>query len=140
MRRTVTCLAAPLMALANVAIAQTATSSVAPYIAPAFPEDLVSAKRVDRVAWLAYDQGRRNVYTAAAPGFKPVKLTNFTEDDGVVLSDLEISDDGSTVTFLRGSQKLAVATIGRDMASLEAERALEGVTASASASASAAGS
>ena len=98
-------LAAPavaLLPLANVIHAQTTTSSVAPYIAPAFPEDLVSARKVDRVAWLAYDQGRRNVYTAAAPDFKPVKLTKFTEDDGVVLSDLEISDDGSTVTFLRG--------------------------------------
>jgi Tol biopolymer transport system component len=91
-----------LLPLANVIHAQTTTSSVAPYIAPAFPEDLVSARKVDRVAWLAYDQGRRNVYTAAAPDFKPVKLTKFTEDDGVVLSDLEISDDGSTVTFLRG--------------------------------------
>jgi len=98
-------LAAPavaLLPLANVIHAQTTTLSVAPYIAPAFPEDLVSARKVDRVAWLAYDQGRRNVYTAAAPDFKPVKLTKFTEDDGVVLSDLEISDDGSTVTFLRG--------------------------------------
>jgi len=102
MRLTVTRALAPLTMLASVAVAQTPTSSVAPYIAPAFPEDLVSAKKVDRVAWLAYDQGRRNVYTAAAPDFKPVKITKFTEDDGVVLSDLEISDDGSTVTFLRG--------------------------------------
>ena len=102
MRLTITRIAAPFMALANLAIAQTPTSSIAPYIAPAFPEELVSAKKVDRVAWLAYDHGRRNVYTAAAPDFKPVKITTFTEDDGVVLSDLEISDDGSTVTFLRG--------------------------------------
>src|SRR5689334_17973665 len=102
MRLTVIRLAAPMVALATIASAQTPTSSVAPYIAPAFPEDLVSAKKVDRVAWLAYDQGRRNVYTAAAPGFKPVKISSFTDDDGVVLSDLSISDDGSTVTFLRG--------------------------------------
>jgi len=102
MRLAVKLAAVGLLPLANLALAQTVTSSVAPYIAPAFPEDLVSAKKVDRVAWLAYDQGRRNVYTAAAPDFKPVKLSNFTADDGVVLSDLEISDDGSTVTFLRG--------------------------------------
>jgi len=102
MRLSVKLVAVGLLPLANVALAQTATSSVAPYIAPAFPEDLVSAKKVDRVAWLAYDQGRRNVYTAAAPDFKPVKISSFTADDGVVLSDLEISDDGSTVTFLRG--------------------------------------
>jgi dipeptidyl aminopeptidase/acylaminoacyl peptidase len=102
MRLTVTRVLAPLSVLASLAAAQTPASSVAPYIAPAFPEDLVSAKKVDRVAWLAYDQGRRNVYTAAAPGFKPVKISSFSEDDGVVLSDLSISDDGSTVTFLRG--------------------------------------
>jgi dipeptidyl aminopeptidase/acylaminoacyl peptidase len=78
------------------------TSSIAPYIAPAFPEDLVSAKRAERVAWIAYDHGQRNVYTAAAPDFKPVRVTSFLDDDGIVLSDLSISDDGSTVSFLRG--------------------------------------
>jgi dipeptidyl-peptidase-4 len=102
MRLTLNCVAASLFVAAGTAAAQSPSSSVAPYIAPAFPEDLVSAKKVDRVAWLAYDQGRRNVYTAAAPDFKTVKLTKFTEDDGIVLSDLSISDDGSTVTFLRG--------------------------------------
>ena len=82
--------------------AQTATS-IAPYIAPAFPSDLVSAKRADRIAWLAYDHGQRNAYAAVAPDFKPVRLTSFLNDDGVVLTDLSISDDGSTVVFVRGS-------------------------------------
>ena len=102
MRFTRSVVAAPALVLATAATAQTPASSVAPYIAPAFPENLVSARKVDRVAWLTYDQGRRNVYTAVAPGFKPVKITNFSEDDGVVLEDLSISNDGSTVTFLRG--------------------------------------
>ncbi|HTE43975.1 MAG TPA: prolyl oligopeptidase family serine peptidase [Gemmatimonadaceae bacterium] len=91
-----------LVAVAQVARGQATSSSIAPYIAPAFPEDLVSAKKADRVAWLAYDHGQRNVYTAAAPDFKPVRLSKFLNDDGIVLSDLSISDDGSTVTFLRG--------------------------------------
>ena len=45
-------------------------AAVAPvdrYLAPAFPFELVSAARADRIAWLAYERGRRNVYTAAAP-------------------------------------------------------------------------
>lgn len=88
----------------GIAGAQT-RSPIAPYIAPAFPEELVAAKKVDRIAWLAYDRGQRNVYTAAAPDFKPVRITRFLEDDGVVLSSLEISDDGATVTFLRGSER-----------------------------------
>src|SRR4051794_24158726 len=89
------------VASAPIAVAQT-TSSVAPFIAPALPQDLASAKKADRVAWIAYDHGQRNVYTAAAPDFKPARLTRFLEDDGTVLSDLSISDDGSTVSFLRG--------------------------------------
>ena len=89
--------------LARTAPAQNGPS-VAPFIAPAFPEELVAAKKADRVAWIAYDQGKRNVYTAAAPDFRPVRLTRFLEDDGVVLSALEISDDGTIVTFLRGSE------------------------------------
>src|SRR5262245_12785993 len=75
------------------AAAQTSTS-IAPYIAPAFPSDLVSAKKADRIAWLSYDHGQRNAYAAVAPEFKPVRLTNFMNDDGVVLTDLSISDDG----------------------------------------------
>jgi dipeptidyl aminopeptidase/acylaminoacyl peptidase len=80
------------------------SSSVAPFISPGFPSDLVSAKKADRIAWIVYERGLRNVYAASAPDFKPVRLTKFLADDGVVLSDLEISDDGSVVSFTRGSE------------------------------------
>ena len=82
----------------------TGSPSIAPYISPAFPQDLVAAKRTDRIAWLAYDRGLRNAYAAAAPDFRPVRVTSFLNDDGTVLSDLSISDDGSTVVFVRGSE------------------------------------
>ncbi len=68
----------------------------------ALPSDLVSAKKADRIAWLEAERGLRNVYTAAAPSFKPVRLTDFMQDDGKELTDLEISDDGSVVVFVRG--------------------------------------
>jgi len=74
------------------------------FLSPAYPSDLVAAKKADRIAWISYDRGRRNVYTAAAPDFKPVRLTKFLDDDGVILSELEISDDGSIVSFVRGSE------------------------------------
>ena len=74
------------------------------FLSPAYPSELVSAAKADRVAWIAYDRGRRNIYTAVAPDFKPVRLTKFLDDDGIVLSELEISDDGSIVTFVRGSE------------------------------------
>lgn len=67
-----------------------------------FAYGLVAAKKADRVAWLQFEEGRRNVYTAAAPDYKPVALTRFTADDGTDLTGLAISDDGSVAVFVRG--------------------------------------
>jgi dipeptidyl aminopeptidase/acylaminoacyl peptidase len=78
--------------------------SIAQFLAPAMPMELVSARKADRIAWLSYEQGVRNVYTAAAPRFTPVQITKFRGDDGVTLTALQISDDGSTVAFVRGSE------------------------------------
>lgn len=67
------------------------------------PIEVVAAKKVDRIAWTVYEEGKRNAYTAAAPSFTPVRLTSFMKDDGTDLSTIAISDDGSTVVFLRGT-------------------------------------
>ena len=37
-------------------------------LSPPYPSEMVSAKNVDRIAWISVERGRRNVYTAAAPG------------------------------------------------------------------------
>jgi len=68
-----------------------------------FLYDLVSARKANRIAWIEIKQGVRNVYTAAAPDFKPVRLTDFNQDDGTDLRNLSISNDGSVVVFVRGS-------------------------------------
>src|SRR6185503_14537075 len=52
--------------------------------------------------WVDYAEGKRNAYTAAPPAFTPVRLTNFMKDDGIMMSGVRISDDGSTVIFMRG--------------------------------------
>jgi dipeptidyl-peptidase-4 len=77
--------------------------TIAQFLSPAYPFELVSAKKRDRVAWLAYEQGRRNVYAAAAPDFRPVRLTRFLDDNGTEISSLNISDDGEVVMFVRGT-------------------------------------
>lgn len=77
--------------------------SIGPWISPASPLTLVSARKADRIAWMVYDRGLRNVYTAAAPDFKPVRATNFFADDGTDLTDVRLSDDGSVIVFVRGS-------------------------------------
>ncbi len=80
----------------------TAPPSYQAFLSPASPQEVVAARKVDRIAWVDYAEGKRNAYTAAAPLFTPVRLTNFTKDDGIMMSTIKISDDGSTVVFLRG--------------------------------------
>src|SRR5262249_37881281 len=86
--------------------ASTASSgpTIEQFLSPAYPQELVSARHVDRIAWWSYERGRRNVFTAAAPDFHPVQLTNFTDDNGVQIGDVQLADDGSVVTFVRGTQ------------------------------------
>ena len=74
-----------------------------PYFDVASPLTLTAAPKADRVAWMAYEKGMRNVYSAAAPSWKPVNLTKFMKDDGIEMSGVKISDDGSTVVFMRGT-------------------------------------
>jgi dipeptidyl-peptidase-4 len=73
------------------------------FLGAASPLEVVAAAKTDRIAWVSYERGQRNVYTAAGPAFAPVKLTNYPNDDGVDLTDVTISADGSTVAFVRGS-------------------------------------
>lgn len=96
----------PVVALLLVALDSGAAAqrlrTVDDFLAPAYPFELVAAKAADRIAWIAYEQGRRNVYTAASPEFRPIRLTRYSADDGVDLTDLSISDDGSIAVFVRG--------------------------------------
>src|SRR5262245_7501631 len=76
--------------------------SIASIIKPGLPLELVSARKADRIAWVAYEEGKRNVFTAAGPAFNVVRLTSFLKDDGVDLTQVRISDDGSAVAFVHG--------------------------------------
>ena len=73
------------------------------FLSPASPLELVAATKADRVAWVAFEEGKRNAYTAAAPAFAPARLTRFLEDDGIDLSAIQISADGAVVAFVRGT-------------------------------------
>src|SRR5665213_1457683 len=82
--------------------AQASKPTIAQYLGTSEPLELVSALKTDRIAWITYDRGMRNVFTAAAPDFKPVRLTNFMEDNGVDMTEVSLSADGSTAVFVRG--------------------------------------
>ncbi len=104
-RRSRFALAISVMATATATMTASAQTkpTVEQFLSPASPLMLASAHKADRVAWMAYDRGMRNVYTAAAPSFAPVRVTNFLEDDGNDLTDVSLSDDGSIIVFVRGS-------------------------------------
>jgi len=86
------------------AAAQSAKPTIADFLSPSSPQEVTAARHADRIAWVSYERGMRNVYTAAAPSFKAVRLTNVTKDDGVDMSDVHLSDDGSVAIFVRGSE------------------------------------
>jgi dipeptidyl aminopeptidase/acylaminoacyl peptidase len=77
--------------------------TVEQFLSPASPLEVTAARKADRLAWMVYDRGLRNVYTAAAPNFRPVRLTRFLDDDGTDVSNVSLSDDGSVAVFVRGS-------------------------------------
>ncbi|MEQ1691232.1 MAG: prolyl oligopeptidase family serine peptidase [Gemmatimonas sp.] len=99
---TASCATVLLLGLSR-ALPSQSVPSIEGFMSPASPLTLVSARKADRIAWMVYDRGMRNVYTAAAPDFRAVRLTNYLTDDGTDLTDVEISDDGSIITFVRGS-------------------------------------
>jgi dipeptidyl-peptidase-4 len=73
-------------------------------LSPPYPWSLVSAKNADRIAWVFNSKGERNVWTAAAPDFKPVNLTGFVRDEVFEIPDIYITDDGKTVVFVKGDR------------------------------------
>ncbi|HTL04429.1 MAG TPA: S9 family peptidase, partial [Gemmatimonadales bacterium] len=99
-------LAPALAALTLSALSPLAAQSkptIAQFLSPASPLELNAARKADRVAWVSYERGMRNVYAAGAPAFSPVRLTRFLADDGTDVTDVTLSDDGSLAVFVRGS-------------------------------------
>lgn len=73
------------------------------FLSPASPLEVSAARRVDKIAWVTYEKGLRNVYVASAPGFRATRITRFLNDDGVDVGAVKLSDDGTMAIFVRGS-------------------------------------
>jgi dipeptidyl aminopeptidase/acylaminoacyl peptidase len=67
-----------------------------------FPGDLVAAPQGDAVAWVVNARGVRNIEVAAAPDFKPRRVTSYRDDDGLELTGLTFSPDGKYLVYVRG--------------------------------------
>ena len=91
-----------LLVFASMASAFAQSFSIKSVLSYPFPSQLVASPVGSKIAWAANEQGKRNIYTAEAPDYKAVKITNFNEDDGQELTSLSISADGQWIVFVKG--------------------------------------
>ena len=56
------------------------TYTIDQFMSPASPLEVSAAKKADKIAWVSYEKGMRNVYVASAPDFKATRITKFMDD------------------------------------------------------------
>jgi dipeptidyl aminopeptidase/acylaminoacyl peptidase len=69
-----------------------------------FPSNLVAAKNAQRVAWVFDARGARNLWVADGPKFAARQVTHYAGDDGEPIAALQITADGRTLVYVRGSE------------------------------------
>jgi dipeptidyl aminopeptidase/acylaminoacyl peptidase len=85
------------------AFAQQSTISAADILSAPFVPELSAAPAGGRVAWVANQEGKRNIFVAAVPDFRVRQLTATTRDDGQDLTSLAWTPDGRTLFYVRGA-------------------------------------
>lgn len=77
--------------------------SIPDYLSVPFPTELTVDKQGNNTAWVFNEAGSRNVYFAENPSYKSIRLTHFKGDDGMEISNLSFSPDGTKLLFVRGN-------------------------------------
>src|SRR5215203_5974554 len=67
-----------------------------------FPTELAAAPTGNRIAWALDERGRRNLWVAEGPEFRPRRLTSYEQDDGQELTSVQLTRDGRYVVYVRG--------------------------------------
>jgi dipeptidyl aminopeptidase/acylaminoacyl peptidase len=67
-----------------------------------FPSDLTAAAKGGRFAWVQDDRGMRNLWVAEAPGYQGRQVTQYAEDDGQELTNVQFTPDGTMLVYVRG--------------------------------------
>jgi dipeptidyl aminopeptidase/acylaminoacyl peptidase len=73
------------------------------YLAAPFRSSLTASADGSQLAWVEQIHGQRAILIARAPKFEPRRLRHFAEDDGLTISGLTFTPDGSTLLFTHGS-------------------------------------
>ena len=72
----------------------------APYL-----NELTASKTGHRLIWSENLRGHWNVWAAEGPAFSARQLTNYNQDDGGELSELQFTPDGGAIVYVRGEGK-----------------------------------
>jgi hypothetical protein len=96
----------PVLCLSALLLGSTALSAQAPddlaaHLAMPIASDLAGARDTPRFAWIENAAGARNIWVGG-PDMVAHGITNNGEDDGVELSDVTLSNDGTAIAFVRG--------------------------------------
>jgi dipeptidyl aminopeptidase/acylaminoacyl peptidase len=91
----------PALLLGSTALSAQARDDLAAHLAMPIASNLAGARDVPRFAWIENAAGARNIWIGG-PDMPAHALTNDSEDDGVELSDVTLSNDGATIAFVRG--------------------------------------
>lgn len=66
------------------------------------PDNLIASPAGSTIAWTFNERGVRNIYAASGPAFEAHRVTEYTQDDGLELTQLAFSHDGKTIVYVRG--------------------------------------
>ena len=99
--------------------AQTATFSLEQVMSSPFPTNLVVAEHAGRIAWVFATKGARNVWVADAPNFEARPVTHYAGDDGMPIAALQLTPDGGTAVYARGSESNSAGEVADPTSSVE---------------------
>jgi dipeptidyl aminopeptidase/acylaminoacyl peptidase len=97
--------------LALAASANAAAATVEQYLGAPFASELHAAPTGGKVVWILNERGARNLWVAAAPDYKGRRLTAYKDDDGQDIGQIQWSEDGRSIIFVRGGD---LEFLGRD--------------------------
>jgi len=80
-----------------------AQANIEPFLSVPFPTELKSSKDGKTIAWVFNNKGVRNIFTSEAPAFEYKKITSFTDDDGMEITNLEFTPDNNNIIFVKGN-------------------------------------
>src|SRR5580658_5900105 len=100
------------VALAVTTAAATAiAATIEQYLGAPFASELHAAPTGGKVVWILNERGARNLWVAAAPDYKGRRLTAYKDDDGQDIGQIQWSEDGRSIIFVRGGD---LEFLGRD--------------------------